>query len=124
MAEVDPADLLVDAGATFRRIFAWVEADGTTPVSMAGYETRLQIRPRVGDDTVLLSIDSAAPSGSSSLLVEPEGAAGEVHLKIGATVTAALTKGVYGLELYMPADPNEVERLAQGKVSVSKEVAT
>lgn len=107
-------DLSIEQGAEFTKRFVWKDSTGT-PVNLSGYTARMQIRPTVGSDTVLLELTTQ--NGRIAL----GGSAGTIDLIMGATVTAGLTRGgVYDLELVQTVD--DVVRFAEGAVTVSKEV--
>ena len=107
-------DLFIEQGAAFTKQFIWKDSTGT-PVNLTTYSARMQIRPSVSSDTILVELTTA--NGRIAL----GGAAGTITLNLGATVTDALTRGgVYDLELYQTADA--VTRFAEGSVEVSKEV--
>lgn len=123
-------DLQIKQGATFRRSLVWKTRDdaGTaTPVPLAGYEARMQIRARKGADTALLTLTSDAESEDYSphahLVLEPDDATGRIDIYIGATVTGQLTRsGVYDLELHLLGDPDEVVPFIGGAVLLDKQV--
>ncbi len=102
-------------GATFPKRLRWV-APGGTPVDLSGYTARMQVRSEVESPTVLLSMTTE--NGGITL----GGAAGTIDLYVSAEQTAAITweGGVWDLEIVYPS--GEVTRLAQGSMSVSKEV--
>lgn len=107
-------DLAIEQGAEFEKGFIWKDAAGT-PIDLTGYTARMQIRPSVASETILLELTTE--NGRIRL----GGANGTIHLKLGATITATLPKGgVYDLELVQTED--NVVRFAEGSVWVSKEV--
>ena len=113
-------NLKINKGETFRYTLKWLDAT-ETPVDLTSYEARMQVRPDIDSDQILLTF-------ASDPLLNPDGTitlnptTGEIVLWLGATTTAALTwtAGVYDLEMYQSAD--EVTRLVEGKISVTKEV--
>lgn len=120
-------DLTITQGVTLRRIFAWREPDnddGTpgNPISLGGYDVIMQFRQRAGGTL----IDDWAPY----IEVEPldtndQPLVGELHLRIGADVTAGYTRGgLYELRLIDAGDATEVVELLSGKVFITKEIAT
>jgi hypothetical protein len=113
-------DLFIEQGATFSLTFEWREDDGSSPpagplIDTSGYDARMQIKTRPGGDVLVT-------------LAEGNGitvAGGIISVRIGADVTTTLAKsGAYDLELHSVTDPTEVIRLAQGRVTLSKEVTT
>jgi hypothetical protein len=107
-------DLYIEQGATFTVTFEWREDSATGPlIDTAGYSPRMQIRQRPGS-SVLLTVDSSITA-----------VGGIIALRIGADITATLThSGVYDIELHSVSDSTEVVRLAQGAVTLSREVTT
>lgn len=119
MSDVAKYDLVIQRGATFRRIFIWQTSAGV-PQSLEGYKARSQIRNSVGGDVL---VELTTENGRITLEPSGDTTTGEVHLYIGATVTADLVEsGVWDLELYNPTDPDEVVRLVEGRVDISSQV--
>jgi hypothetical protein len=121
--------LVIKQGATKRHVWVYCEPDGVTPIPLTGLKARLQVRVDYAA-TPTLNLDSATPGLHSYLAVEPLDAddaplVGEIHLYLGATVTAALVAGDLGvgdLELYDPTDTDEVEFLLQETVTVVEDM--
>lgn len=90
-----------------------------TPVDLAGYSARMDIKNRIGG-TELLSITSGAPDNRIVL----DNANHTITITIAAADTAALTfsKGYYDLEL--ESGSGIVTTLFSGVVTVTKEVTT
>lgn len=115
-----PYDIAIEQGATYAVAFEWRTDNGSLPptgplIDTSGYAAHMQIKDRSGG-TVLQAFSEG--HGLTN-------AAGIITLRIGADVTAALPKGgFYDLELHNVADPTNVVRLVQGKVSLSYEVTT
>jgi hypothetical protein len=86
------------------------------PKDISGYTARMQLRRSLADSTILLDLTS----GAGQLLVGT--ANGLVTLTLTATATAALSfaTAVYDLELV--SGSGVVDRIAQGKITLSKEV--
>lgn len=110
------AALHVRQGATFRVTFANQDGGGLA-VPLTGLRARFQVGQR-GART-LVDLDSATAAG----LVVRE-VAGEIDVELGATVTKALPAGrfEYDLDLYDPANPDEVEPFVSGAFAVLPEV--
>lgn len=88
-----------------------------TPVSLAGFSARMDIKDRIGG-TVLLAITSGAPDNRIAL----DDTNHTITVTVAAADTALLTftKGVYDLELVSPT--GVVTTLYSGNVTVTKEV--
>jgi hypothetical protein len=86
------------------------------PMDLTGYTARMQARSSVGAADTLLDLTTE----NSGIVIDP--ATGTIELRIDATDTAALawTQGVYDLELVDAT--GFTTRLAQGSVSVEREV--
>ena len=109
-------NLIIYQGATFRRVITLTD-DDSNPIVLFGAEARMQIRPSVDSDTVLLELTA---DDGSAVISDPVN--GEITLLVDADTTAALTftSAVYDLEVqYIDTT---VDRLLMGKVKLSKEV--
>lgn len=86
------------------------------PKPLTGWSARMQIREKLGDDTPLVSITSAAGDITISI---PDA---RIVFTIDTATTEGLDfiEGVYDLELVNPA--GEATRVLEGKVFLSKEV--
>jgi hypothetical protein len=107
--------LFIEQGATFRQVLTWKDASGA-PVDVTGCVGRMQVRPSVDSDIVLLELTSVTGG------VTFGGATGAITLFISAAQTAGIDwlSGVYDLEVEFP--DGTVRRLIYGNVSVSLEV--
>jgi hypothetical protein len=115
--EVAVYDMTIVQGATLRKVFVWKGADDA-PISLAGWTARMQVRDKPGG-SVLLTSDVA----NGDITLEPAGATGEIHLRVGADKTNTITKsGFYDIELVATADATEVRRLIGGRAILSKQV--
>lgn len=103
-------DFSVDQGATFSRVVAYQNPDGSV-FPLTGYTARMQVRQRHGSASPLLTLTPAV-----------NGAAGTVTITMTAAETAALPPGrcVYDLELVAP--DTSVTRLIEGALLVDAEV--
>lgn len=131
-------NLVIRQGATFRKIFTWFaypyqvfvrdgivykESDGRKapvadrePIDLTGCTARMHIRGKIDDASPLFVLTTE----NSRIVLG--GTAGTASLFIADEDTALMTwtSGVYDLEI---AHPNgDVTRLAEGSISVSKEV--
>ena len=93
-----------------------------TPVDLAGYTARMDIKDKVGG-TVLASTD-VLDAPKNVLTIAVDNVAKTITLSILATDTDdfAWTKGVYDLEMVGPT--GTVTSIMSGKVTVTKEVTT
>lgn len=106
-------NLLIEQGATFTLSLVWKDSEGD-PVDLTGYSARMQVRPSVTSEDVLLSLtdqDGIVLGGDGSIVVQAS-----------ATQTAAISskRGAYDLEL--EDQDGTVTRLLQGVVTISPEV--
>lgn len=105
-------DLDIEQGATFSRLFIWKDAQGA-PIDLMGCSARMQVRPSVSSELVLLDLSL----GNGLTL---GGVTGEIELEISAQQTAAMKRGgVFDLEI---VNGETVTRLIQGVIRLSKEV--
>ena len=103
----------IEQGADYDKPLVWRDSTGN-PVNLTGYTARMQLRPSVSSDTVLL--DLTTENGGITL----GGATGEITLHFTESNTSPLVKGgVYDLEMIIGG---KVKRLVQGSITVSREV--
>ena len=106
-------DFEIEQGTTLNKGLVWKDSTGAL-VDLSGYTARMQLRPSVSSDTVLLELTTE--NGGITL----GGATGEIFLHFTEANTSPLTKGgVYDLEVIIGG---KVKRLIQGAISISKEV--
>lgn len=118
-------DFECDQGSTFNRSVTYTQKDASgndVIVNLAGYAARMDIRFALTKeaDTVL---QMNASNGRAT--IDGTGTTGKVNLTISAADTAAITPGeyFYDLEVFTGAgNAGFVDRLIQGKFSVSAEV--
>jgi hypothetical protein len=108
-------NLTIEKGATYYKSFIWRDKT-KVPISISGLSARMQIRASLNSTSFEVELTTA----TGEIVLEAGSETGRVDITIGATVTDALTIdiGVYDLELYDPADPDNVTRLVEGIVSV------
>lgn len=109
-------DILIEQGATFKLMLRWKDSEGD-PIDLTGYAARMQVRPFVLSDEVLLSLTDDSDGG-----ITLGGVEGTIEIEAEADQTELIgsRKGVYDLELVTPQD--DVIRLVQGTVQISPEV--
>lgn len=92
-----------------------------TPVDMAGYTARMQIKDKVGG--VVLASTEVGDTPLDTITITIDNVAKTISLLIAAADTAAITwtKGVYDLEMI---NGGVVTALLTGKITVTKEVTT
>lgn len=105
----------IEQGVTLTRPFVW-KTSTSTPINIAGYTARMQIRSSIKSPEVLLELNT------ENNRIVLGGIDGTVTLQLTASTTAGITwsKGVYDLELV--SSSGVVTRLLQGEILVSKEV--
>lgn len=115
-------NILIEQGATYLWELTLLAGKGLSAPAMdlSGMGLRMQIRPEVGSETVLLSLASDA----TGITILPQSGAtlGKLRIEIAAVQTAALAfeSAVYDLEL-LQAD-GRVIRLYKGSVALDLEV--
>ena len=130
--------LTVTRGATWEQEFFYTEDDGVTPIDLAGYEARMQIRQPAGrygvttTETLVLELTSGAGGNGLIELFTPDGATvrNGIRIRVPATGTVVLNpanakkvKHVYGLELFRPLPaPEYVIPLFEGGLTCRGEV--
>lgn len=118
-AEAGRLDLTIEQGTLFNVEIEYLEDDEVTPIDITGFGARMDIRPRQdspdGDIILTLNTDNG--------LLAVDGPNGKVTISVPASTTEALDFdcAVYDLELVRIADPDDVIRLVEGDVTLSKE---
>jgi len=101
--------------------FQYNDEDGVA-VPLTGFSGRMQIRETQDDGTILLEMTTA----NGRIIFEAGAVIGQIDWLVGATLTETGTldwvSGVYDMEIVEDADPDNVIRLLEGKVTVDLEV--
>lgn len=106
-------DFEIEQGSKFEFTFIWTDINDV-PIDLSGYTARMQIRPNLNSEPML---ELSTENGMISI----DSKSGEINGFIGATKTSSITKnGIYDIELIK--SPDDITRIAQGNVFVSKEV--
>lgn len=111
----DKINLTVEKGARYFKTFIWRDKSKVA-ISLAGLSARMQIREQL--ESTGFEIELSTTNGRIQL--EPSAETGRIDLILGATLTDALviTSGVFDLEIYDQTDPDNVNRLMEGVVSI------
>ena len=111
----DKQNLIIEKGAKYAKAFIWRDKSKIA-ISLAGLSARMHIREQIDDTVFVLELTTA----NNRIVLEDGAETGRIDLVIGATDTDALTieSGVYDLELYDAGDPDDVNRLIEGVVSI------
>ena len=115
----------IEQGATFQLELQYKDGNNN-PIDLASYQGRMQVRPSVTDNNILLSLSSSLqPDGTGLNFSGSNGttspSSGSIGVYISAATSSMLTfnEAVYDLEIY---SGSYVVRLLEGKVRLSKEV--
>jgi hypothetical protein len=111
--------LQVEQGASFALALRVTDAAGT-PVSLAGYQARMQVRPEAGYPGDPLADLSTGPGGG--ITISDDGST--LTVAVAATVTAGYTWEHAVYDLLIQAPDGDVQRLLRGEVTVSAAVTT
>jgi len=108
--------LLIEQGATFRKLLTWKAGVPAVPVDLTGCTARMQIRADITSTTPLITLTTE--NGGITL----GDTAGTIELYISDADTADITwtAGVYDLEIILAN--TDVRRLLYGTVTVTPEV--
>lgn len=119
---------IIEQGATLSFEIQYKDSNNT-PISLAGYSGRMQIRPTVESSQVYLTLSSSLnPDGTGLNFSGSNGAtppaSGAIGIYISSTTSSLLdfNQAVYDLEIYSSATPPVVTRLIEGNIRLSKEV--
>lgn len=114
----------IEQGATTNIQITWQDESGS--VNLSGYGARMQMRPSATSETVYLSLSSSLQTDGTGLNMS--GSDGETPVQsgsIGIYISAATSSllnfdtAYYDLEM---VSGNEVTRLLEGQVKLSKNV--
>tara|TARA_Y100000361_G_scaffold67358_1_gene59277 strand:+ start:162 stop:548 length:387 start_codon:yes stop_codon:yes gene_type:complete len=117
----------IEQGATFRRTFKYKDSTGT-PIDLALHDPRMQIRNTINSSDFIVSIEETGATKtdgsivSNSKFVVSTVNTGEFSLVIDADTTASMSFDTAVYDIEIKDNLNEVTRLLQGKVKLSKEV--
>jgi hypothetical protein len=108
-------DFEIEQGTTQQKVFGYKAGD-QTPINLTGFTARMQIRPKLASDVVLLELSTT--NGRLQL----GGIAGTVTMLFAPATTTGVpwSRGVYDLELTSP--DGAVTRMLMGEITLSKEV--
>ena len=116
---------VIEQGATLSFELQYKDGNGT-PISLAGYSGRMQIRPTVASSQVYLTLSSSINLDGTGLNFSGSNGqtpvtSGTIGVYIASTTSSLLdfNQAVYDLEIY---SGSFVTRLLEGKVRLSKEV--
>jgi len=116
---------VIEQGATTNFQINWNNESGSA-IDLSGYQARMQIRQGVEASDVLISLSSSLKSDNTGINLSGSNfitplASGSIGVYISAVSSSALNFGeaFYDLELIKG---NEVTRLLEGKVKLSKNV--
>jgi hypothetical protein len=115
---------IVEQGATTNIQLKWEDASGS--INLSGYSGRMQIRPTIESSTVYLTLSSSLDADGTGLNMSGSDGvtavqSGSIGIYISATKSAQLNfeTAYYDLEMM---SGNEVTRLLEGQVKLSKNV--
>jgi hypothetical protein len=114
----------IEQGATTNIQITWQDESGS--VNLSGYGARMQIRPSATSETVYLSLSSSLQtdgtglnmSGSDGLTAVQSGSIG-IYISAATSSLLNFDTAYYDLEM---VNGNEVTRLLEGQVKLSKNV--
>lgn len=116
---------VIEQGATTNFQIDWTDESGSA-IDLSGYHARMQIRPQIEDTNVLIHLSSSLStdgtginlSGSNGITPLESGSIG-VYISAHSSSLLDFGEAFYDLEL---VNGNEVTRLLEGKVKLSKNV--
>jgi hypothetical protein len=116
---------VIEEGATFNLQINWTDSMGN-PIDLTGYHARMQIRPSVESNDIILSLSSSMAVDGTGISLN--GADGETSItsgSIGIYIAASASEGLNFREAYYDLElvnSETVVRLLEGKVQLSKNV--
>lgn len=114
-----PVDnITICQGAVWSQSYEYKESDGTTPIDITGAYIAMQIRPTIGDSTVIETLTT-----SNGKITITDAVNGAFRIDLDANETELITQsGVYDIELSPGGDTSATVRLVQGSMTLSLEV--
>jgi hypothetical protein len=114
----------IEQGATTNIQITWQDESGS--VNLSGYGARMQMRPSATSETIYLSLSSSLQtdgtglnmSGSDGLTAVQSGSIG-IYISAATSSLLNFDTAYYDLEM---VNGNEVTRLLEGQVKLSKNV--
>jgi len=115
-------DITIEEGATFECPFSWLDSSGN-PHDISGWDIRMKIRPTKQSATVLAegSYDGGTDTPSGVIVISEDGAGGTITIYMSPTNTAALDFTTAWYDLELEDGDADVYRIAEGKVTLSRE---
>ena len=120
----------IEQGATLDFEVLYKDSNGN-PISLEGYDARMQIRPYAGASTSYITLSSSlAADGTGLNLSGSSGtnplSSGSIGIFISANSSSAFNfnEASYDLEIASGSTYPVVTRIIEGKVKLSKEVTT
>jgi hypothetical protein len=118
----------IEQGATLDFELAYKDSDNN-PISLEGYQGRMQIRPSIGSETIYITLSSSLAddgtglnfSGSDGLNPITSGTIG-VFISANSSSQLDFTEAVYDLEIATGSTYPIVTRLLEGQVQLSKNI--
>jgi len=118
----------IEQGATLDFELAYKDSDNN-PISLAGYQGRMQIRPSIGSETIYITLSSSLDSDGTGLNFSGSDGinpitSGTIGIFISANSSSQLdfTEAVYDLEIATGSTYPVVTRLLEGQVQLSKNI--
>ena len=119
----------IEQGATLDFELAYKDS-GSNPIDLTNYQARMQIRPTVGSDTVLLTLSSSLDandrtglnlSGSDGLNPPTSGTIG-IFISANSSSQLDFSQAVYDLEIATGSTYPVVTRILEGEIQLNKNV--
>ena len=119
---------IIEQGATLDFELAYKDS-GSNPIDLTDYQARMQIRPTIGSDTVLLTLSSSlADDGTGLNLNGADGlnppTSGTIGIFISANSSSLLNfnTAVYDLEIATGSVYPVVTRILEGEIQLNKNI--
>ena len=108
-------DFVLRQGSTWNQSIVWKDSNGV-PVNLTGYSARMQIRPQVNSETVIVELTS------ENGRIDIDAPSGKLTLSLDAETTAGICQstGVYDIEL--ESLDGTVTAILAGSVKIGREV--
>lgn len=119
---------IIEQGSTLDFEIAYKDS-GSNPIDLTGHQARMQIRPTIGSDTVILTLSSSLDSDGTGLNLNGSDGlnpltSGTIGVFISANSSSLLdfNSAVYDLEIATGSTYPIVTRILEGEIQLNKNV--
>lgn len=106
----------INQGATWVKLFTYLDSDGETPINLTGFTARMQLRQSYTSETPVINLTTE----NGGIVITP--LTGEIEVTMTATQTAGIPAREYFYDLEIESSGGIVYRVIEGRATVRPEV--